>query len=100
LSEPEPALYNYFFECSSGVPQGSVLGPLIYNIFINDIIEDLSVSCLLYADEMKIFSSIGEIGNCKNTYVSVRIDAILLLDSHKPFHWNVSHSKVYPNAIS
>jgi hypothetical protein len=52
------------FDCSSGVPQGSVLGPLLFNIFINDIIEDLSVSCLLYADDMKIFTSIKEFGDC------------------------------------
>jgi ribonuclease P/MRP protein subunit RPP40 len=52
------------FDCSSGVPQGSVLGPLLFNIFINDIIEDLSVSCLLYADDMKIFTSIREVGDC------------------------------------
>jgi ribonuclease P/MRP protein subunit RPP40 len=46
------------------VPQGYVLGPLLFNIFINDIIEDLSVSCLLYADDMEIFTSIGEVGDC------------------------------------
>jgi hypothetical protein len=52
------------FDCFSGVPQGSVLGPVLFNIFINDIIEDLSVSCLLYADDMKIFTSIKEFGDC------------------------------------
>jgi hypothetical protein len=36
----------------------------LFNIFINDIIEDLSVSCLLYADDMKIFTSIKEFGDC------------------------------------
>jgi ribonuclease P/MRP protein subunit RPP40 len=51
-------------DCSSGVPQGSMLGPPLFSIFINDIIEDLSVSCLLYADDMKIFTSIKEFGDC------------------------------------
>jgi hypothetical protein len=52
------------FDCSSSVPQGSVLGPLLFNIFINDIIQDLPVSCLLYANDMKIFTSIREVGDC------------------------------------
>jgi ribonuclease P/MRP protein subunit RPP40 len=51
-------------DCSSGVPQRSMLGPPLFSIFINDIIEDLSVSCLLYADDMKIFTSIREVGDC------------------------------------
>jgi hypothetical protein len=41
-----------------------MLGPPLFSIFINDIIEDLSVSCLLYADDMKIFTSIREVGDC------------------------------------
>lgn len=52
------------FEVSSGVPQGSILGPLLFVIFINDIIEDLDVSYLLYADDVKIYYAIHSEEDC------------------------------------
>ena len=49
---------------SSGVPQGSILGPLLFNVFIDDIVSKLSVPCLLYADDVKIYQSISTIDDC------------------------------------
>ena len=44
---------------TSGVPQGSVLGPILFNIFINDIVNCVNDDCeiFLFADDVKLFSS-------------------------------------------
>jgi len=43
---------------TSGVPQGSVLGPLMFCIFINDIPEAVNSAMKIFADETKLYSTV------------------------------------------
>lgn len=48
---------------TSGVPQGSHIGPILFNLFVNDITENFANSkCLMFADDLKLFRIIN------NTY--------------------------------
>lgn len=43
---------------TSGIPQGSVLGPIMFTIFINDLPISLNSSVKIFADDTKIYNSI------------------------------------------
>ena len=52
----------------SGIPQGTVLGPLLFIIYINDLPEVCSnlSNIFLFADDAKIYKCVSEISDCEN----------------------------------
>jgi hypothetical protein len=53
------------FEVLSGVPQASVLGPLLFNVFINDICDVTAHSkYLLFTDDVKIYHAVKSPEDC------------------------------------
>ena len=50
-------------EVISGVPQGSVIGPLLFVIYINDLPDEVQAEVYLFADDTKIFCKILDDGS-------------------------------------
>ena len=55
-SDPVPVL--------SGVSEGSVLGPVLFLIFINDLPDNIRYSVCLFADECVLFRNIHSLQDC------------------------------------
>ena len=45
----------------SGVPQGTVLGPLLFSLHINDIMSDIGSEIRLFADDCVCYREIKDI---------------------------------------
>ena len=64
------------FPLFAGVPQGSILGPLTFLIFINDMFKRLDLECHRYADDITFVIRSDNI-----------IQTVIKIDTELQRHW-------------
>ena len=50
--------FSSWAQVKSGIPQGSVVGPTLFVMFINDMPDAINSMCQLFADDAKIFKRV------------------------------------------
>ena len=71
----------------SGVPQGSVLGPILFLIYINDLDDDITSKVLKFADDTKVFRKIKSDADRQHLQDDLNklIECCLILESVSAF---------------
>ena len=77
---------------TSGVPQGSVFGPLLFNLFVNDISYSISSNCVLFADDVLLYRSIQNPDD-ENT-LQLDIDRLKYWCDNNDMNFNAGETKV------
>ena len=72
-------------DVNAGVPQGSILGPLLFLIYINDLADGLSSNAKLFADDTSLFSVVH---NANTTAKELNNDLVKI--SRWGYQWKMS----------
>ena len=74
--------------CTSGVPQGSVLGPLLFTLFVSDIPSTVNNFFSLFADDTKIHAALYDAHSSCTTSLQKDFDRLQnwIVDMQMRFH--------------
>jgi hypothetical protein len=73
----------------SGIPQGSILGPILFTIFINDLPQCIQSTCKIFADDTKIYGAASN-----SSIIQGDIDNLQFWTEKWNLYFNVDKCKV------
>ena len=81
-----------WYKISAGVPQGSILGQLLFLIYVNDIVEDIKCEILLYADDTSLICSFDK-DNMSESFQKLNGDLSTLTNWAYEWHMDFNAAK-------
>ena len=84
--------YSTWFHMLSGVPQGSVLGPVLFLLYVNDLPDWIKCSMRMFADDMKIWNIVTSASDCSD--LQMDIDVLVQWSNKWLLHYNSDKCKV------
>ena len=83
-------------EITCGVPQGSILGPLLFLIYVNDMVDPVKCKLLLYADDSALMVSYSDV-NIIQERLSMELKAVneWLIDNKLSLHLGKTESILF-----
>ena len=82
---------SYTVPVTSGVPQGSVIGPVLFLIFINNIATDLTSKFALFADDLKLYIA-HPVNDSDHIESSLALQCDVSLLHRRSLSWGLSFS--------
>jgi len=76
----------------SGVPQGIVLGPLLFLVFINDTVTDISSPIRLFADHCLLYREVRSLSDCR--FLQRDLDRLVQCRKMWGMEFNVKKSNI------
>ena len=77
---------------TSGVPLGSVLGPILFLVYINDLPEELSSQVRLFADDTAVYLTVG--GSDDGAALQTDLDRLSVWENQWDMKFNPSKCQV------
>ena len=79
--------YSDYANIESGVPQGSVLGPLLFLVYINDLEKNIKSNVKFFADGTMLYSVVND---PTITAVDLNHDLGIFINGHISGKWNLT----------
>ena len=78
---------------TSGVPQGSVLGPVLFLIYVNHTVSQLKSKYMIFADDIKLYLAHPDGGHGQSSHNQLQHDVNTLVETSRSWGLDMNASK-------